>query len=139
MRKKNNWFWNIIIVLTIIGCAFAFGLHYKNWTAVEEGTFKVKSGIYSQRIPITKINGVEFVPKIPEMERENGFSWLAKEKGIFKDSITGNPVYVFVDDLRQQKMKIVHHDSLQLYFNLSDSLETNKFYEVLRSKIQITD
>ena len=139
MRKRNSWFWNVVIVITLIGCAFAFGLHYKNWTNIEDAAFKVKSGIYSQKIPLTKINGIEFVPKIPEMERENGFSWLAREKGVFKDSITGGSVYVFVDDLRQQKIKITHNDSLQLYFNLSDSLKTRALYETLQSEILSTE
>ena len=135
MKKKNSWFWNAIIILTVIGCALAFGLHYKNWTELEDGRFKVRSGIYSQKIPFSQINGIEFVPKIPEMERKNGFSWLAKEKGVFKDSITGNTVHVFVDDLRQQKIKLTHNDSLSLYFNLTDSLATQGIYESLKSSI----
>ncbi len=139
MKKRNNWFWNGIIFLTVIGCCFAFGLHYKNWTSFEEETFKVSSGIYSQKIPLDQINGIEFVPKLPEMERKNGFSWLAKEKGVFKDSISGGTAYVFVDDLRQQKVLITHSDSLRLYFNLTDSLETVKYFELLQSRIPTSE
>lgn len=139
VRKKNSWFWNIVIVLALIGCSLAFVLHYKNWTKIEKDSFKITSGIYSQKIPISQINGVEFVPKLPEMERKNGFSWLAKEKGVFKDSLSGNTAYVFVDDLRQQKVRLIHSDSLLLYFNLSDSLETAKFYEEIHSKISPDD
>ena len=135
MKKKSNWFWNAVIVLTVIGCAFAFGLHYKNWIEIEEDTLKIISGIYSQKIPLAQINSIEFVSKLPEMERKNGFSWLAKEKGVFKDSISGNTAYVFVDDLRQQKARLIHSDSLLLYFNLADSLETTKFYEEISSKV----
>lgn len=139
MKKKNNWFWNIVIALTVIGCAFLFGLHYKNWVKIQEDTFKITSGIYSQKIPLSQINGIEFVPKLPEMERKNGFSWLAKEKGVFKDSISGNTTYVFVDDLRQQKVMVTHSDTLLLYFNLADSVDTSKYYEQLRSNISTTD
>ncbi|MEM1258691.1 MAG: hypothetical protein AAGC45_05825 [Bacteroidota bacterium] len=135
MKKKNNWFWNVVIVIAVAGCAFAFILHYKNWTKIEGDTLKITSGIYSQEISFSQINGIEFVAKLPEMERENGFSWLAREKGVFKDSITGNVAYVFVDDLRQQKVRLIHSDSLLLYFNLVDSLETTRFYQEIRSKM----
>ncbi|MEO0571616.1 MAG: hypothetical protein AAF039_07910 [Bacteroidota bacterium] len=135
MKKKNSWFWNLVIVLTVIGCVFAFVLHYKNWTKIEGDTFTITSGIYSQKIPLSQINDIEFVAKLPEMERKNGFSWLAREKGVFKDSISGNTAYVFVDDLRQQKIRLIHTDSLYLYFNLVDSLETARFYEEIHLKI----
>ena len=138
MRKKN-WFWNIVIFLTIIGCAVAFGLHYKNWTSIEEGHFKITSGIYRQKVPLAEVHRIQFVPKIPELERKNGFSWLAKEKGVFLDSITGAKVYVFVDDLRQQKVEMVHHDSLLLYFNLTDSLKTIELFEAIALKIETGD
>ena len=132
MRKKSNWFWNVLIIVTLIVCSFAFILHYKNYTKIEEDHFQVVSGIYRQRIPLEAINNVEFVPRIPEMERKNGFSWLAKEKGVFLDSISGNRIYVFVDDLKQRKLKIQYQDSLQLYLNLTDSLETQKIYATLK-------
>lgn len=129
--KKKNWFWNLVIILTVVGCTLAFVLHYKNWPKFEEGNFQVASGIYKQRIPIVEINEVTWLKKLPAMQRKNGFSWLAKEKGVFVDSLTQTKVYVFVDDLRQQKLRITHQDSLQLYLNLKDSLETQKIYEKL--------
>lgn len=135
MKKKNNWFWNVLIVVTLIGCILAFVLHYKNWTKIEEGNFQVVSGIYKQRIALDKIDGIKFVPRIPELERKNGFSWLAKEKGVFVDSVTGSRVYIFVDDLKQQKIEVAHHDSLLLYINLNDSLETQSLFETLKERI----
>lgn len=134
--KKRNWFWNIVIVLTLILCILAFVLHYKNWSKFEEGHFQVVSGIYKQRILISDIDSIAFVQKLPEMERKNGFSWLAKEKGVFKDSLTASTVYVFVDDLRQQKIRLVHQDSLKLFLNFSDSLETNSVYESFKLELE---
>lgn len=133
--KKNNWFWNVLIVVTLMGCIFAFVLHYKNWTKIEEGNFQVVSGIYKQRIALSEINGIKFVPRIPELERKNGFSWLAKEKGVFLDSVTGSRVYIFVDDLKQQKIEVVHNDSLLLYINLIDSLKTQLLFDLLKERI----
>lgn len=69
------------------------------------------------------------------MERSHGFSWLAKEKGVFQDSLTQSKVYVFVDDLRQQKIRLVHNDSLKIFLNFSDSLLTQKVYEELNEKL----
>jgi len=137
--KKKNWFWNVVIVVTVITCIAAFVLHYKNWVMIEDDVLEITSGIYSQEISVLEINSIELVSKLPEMERKNGFSWLAKEKGIFLDSISGNKAYVFVDDLRQQKIMLTHSDSLVLYFNFLDSLETVKYYEALRSNILITE
>ncbi|MDC6383798.1 hypothetical protein D2V93_15515 [Flagellimonas taeanensis] len=133
--KKRHWLWNVLIVLTLALCIFAFVEHYKNWCKIEEGNLKVLSGIYYQKIPLAEIDSVVFVDKLPEMERSNGFSWMAKEKGVFKDSITQTKVYVFVDDLRQQKIKVVHHDSLKLYLNLQDSIETQGIYTILHGEL----
>ncbi|WP_036381498.1 hypothetical protein [Muricauda sp. MAR_2010_75] len=135
-KKKRHWLWNVLIVLTLIVCLLAFVAHYKNWYKVEEGEFKIFSGIYRQSIPIKDMDSILFVEKLPEMERSSGFSWLAKEKGVFKDSIHHTKIYVFVDDLRQQKIKLVHHDTLKIYFNMQDSLETQKIYAILQSKMQ---
>lgn len=133
--KKRHWLWNVLIVIVLALCIFAFVEHYKNWCKIEEGNLKVLSGIYYQKIPLMEIDSVVFVDKLPEMERSNGFSWMAKEKGVFKDSITQSKVYVFVDDLRQQKIKVVHHDSLKLYLNLQDSIETQGIYTILHDDL----
>ncbi len=134
-KKKRHWLWNVLIVLTLIVCLLAFVAHYKNWHKIEEGELQIFSGIYRQSIPVMEIDSILFVEKLPEMERSSGFSWLAKEKGVFKDSIHHTKVYVFVDDLRQHKIKLVHHDTLQLYFNMQDSLETQKIYTILQARM----
>lgn len=133
--KKRNIFWNVVIVIALVLCLSAFALHYKNWVTIEGTVFAVYSGIYSEEITITDVHAIDWEPKLPQMERNNGFSWLAKEKGIFKDSITGSKVYVFVDDLTQRKFKVSYKDSLQLYFNTTDSLETQLIYDQLSMKM----
>lgn len=135
-KNKKNWFWNVVILFTLIACISAFVLHYKNWSEFEEGNFQIVSGIYKQRIALDDIDSLSFVDKLPEMERKNGFSWMAKEKGVFKDSLSVAKVYVFVDDLRQQKLRIVHHDSLQLFVNFTDSLETQEVYTRLKIALE---
>lgn len=127
--------WNVLIVLTVIFCVLAFVEHYKNWHKIEEGNLKIFSGIYYQKVPLTELDSVLLVEKLPDMERSSGFSWMEKEKGVFKDTITNTKVYVFVDDLYQQKIKVVHHDSLKMYLNLKDSLETQKLYAILQRNL----
>jgi hypothetical protein len=134
--KKRHWLWNVLIVLTVVFCILAFVEHYKNWHKIEDGNFKIFSGIYYKNIPVAEIDSVLFVDKLPEMERSSGFSWNAKEKGVFKDSVTQSKVYVFVDDLRQQKIKVVHHDSLKMYVNLQDSLQTQELFSILQTELQ---
>ncbi|WP_420603255.1 hypothetical protein [Flagellimonas sp.] len=133
--KKRHWLWNLLIVLTLIVCVFAFVIHYKNWHKIEEGELRILSGIYYQKIPISEIDSIMFVDRIPEMERFNGFSWSATEKGVFKDSLTETKVYVFVDDLRQQKIRLVHGDSLKVFLNFKDSLKTQKVYHFLNEEL----
>ncbi len=135
-RKKRHWLWNILIVLTLIACVFAFILHYKNWHKVEEGRLKILSGIYYQNIPLAEIDSIQWVDKIPELERSNGFSWMEKEKGVFKDSLTQTKVYVFVDDLRQQKIRLVHNDSLKMFINFKDSLQTQNLFNFIDVELQ---
>lgn len=134
-ERKRHWFWNILIVLTVVLCFLAFVEHYKNWHKIEDGNLRIFSGIYYQKIPLTELDSVLLVDKLPEMERSSGFSWMEKEKGVFIDSITQSKVYVFVDDLYQQKIKLVHHDSLRMYLNLKDSVETQKLYTILQGSL----
>jgi len=68
----------------------------------------------------------------------NGFSALEKEKGIFRefqDSLTDKKVYVFVDNISQQKIKLVYNDTIRLYVNLKDSLKTVELFNSLEKKI----
>ncbi|MDO6820624.1 MULTISPECIES: hypothetical protein [Zobellia] len=140
MQKKGHVFWNILGVLTVIICLFAFVLHFKNWTKTDATGLRVVSGFYWQEVPFSALDSVDLVPKIPPMVRLNGFSALEKEKGIFqefKDSLTDKKVYVYVDNLENQKIKIVHHDSLKLFINLKDSIETQQLFNLLSSKLAV--
>lgn len=140
MQKKGHVLWNVLGVITVIICLFAFVLHFKNWTKTDASGFRVLSGFYLQEIPFSALDSVELIPKIPGMVRLNGFSAMEKEKGIFrefKDSLTENKVYVYVDNLENQKIKIVHHDSLKLFINLKDSTETQQLFDLLSSKLVV--
>ncbi|MEO9510996.1 MAG: hypothetical protein ABJN84_04640 [Flavobacteriaceae bacterium] len=134
-KKRKYGLWNVLILLTLVTCALAFVLHYKNWHKIEEGKFRILSGVYYQKIPISEIDSIALVKKLPEMERSSGFSWMAREKGVFKDSLTPSKVYVFVDDLRQQKIRLVHDDSLKIFLNFKDSLQTQEVYEFLNTAL----
>ncbi|MCW5516465.1 hypothetical protein [Muriicola sp. Z0-33] len=137
-KKKRHWLWNLLIVLTIFVCILAFIAHYKNWTKIEGDHLRILSGVYYKEIKFNQIDSVVMVEKIPQMERINGFSAWAKEKGIFKDSLRPDiSVRVYVDNLRQPKIKLVQNDSLLLYLNFSDSLETQRMYEMLSEKIEV--
>ncbi|QLG45098.1 hypothetical protein [Costertonia aggregata] len=136
MQKKRHWFWNFLIVFTVIVCIFAFTAHYKNWVKVEQDHIKILSGIYYEKIDIATIKQVEMVDKIPAMNRINGFSALTKEKGVFRDSLVDAKVYVYIDDLTHPKIKLVHHDSLQLFLNFSDSVKTRQLFDYLSLKVE---
>ena len=136
-RSKNPWLWNILIVFTVIVCLIAFVAHSKNWTKINTQDIQILSGAYYRQIKFADLDSVLLVDKIPPMERLNGFSAMAKEKGLFrefKDSLTDKKVYVYIDNFDQQKIKIVYKDSLKLFLNLSDSLETDRLYRFLRDK-----
>ena len=131
-KQKRTALWNGLIVGTVLLCLLAFVEHYKNWYSLEDGSLRILSGIYYRNLPMGEVDSLGMVDKIPQMERSNGFSWRAREKGVFKDSINQRKVYVFVDDLHQRKIRMVHRDSLVLYLNLGDSLETQKLYADLQ-------
>ncbi len=129
--KKKHWFWNLLVVLSVIVCVSALVMHYKNWVSLKPDHIKVMSGFYSRTVAFKELDSVVFVPRLPPMERLNGFSALEKEKGIFrefKDSLTDKKVYVFVDNISQQKIKLVYRDSVKLYLNLADSIKTLNLY-----------
>ncbi|TVZ07938.1 hypothetical protein JM80_0418 [Cellulophaga sp. RHA_52] len=134
-NRKKHWLWNIVIVLTLMVVVIAFMAHYKNWIKIENNQFKILSGVYYKTINFTDVNAVEMVEKIPSLERINGFSVSETEKGIFKDSVYNTEVYIFVDKLSKHKVKVTYKDSLQLFFNVSDSLETEKLYTVFSNKL----
>ncbi|CAM4168913.1 hypothetical protein ZORO111903_04895 [Zobellia roscoffensis] len=140
MKKKGHVLWNVLIVVTVIICLFAFVLHYKNWTKTDASGLKVLSGFYLQEVPFSALDSVVFVEKIPPMVRLNGFSAFDKEKGVFqdfKDSLTDKKVYVYVDNFENQKIKIIHHDSLKLFINLKDSTDTQQLFDLLSSKLSV--
>ena len=136
--KKRHWFWNLILAITVIVCISALIMHYKNWIKVEPNNFQILSGFYRVQIDYAELDSVQFVKRIPPMERLNGFSALEKEKGIFRefqDSLTDKKVYVFVDNISQQKIKLVYNDTIRLYVNLKDSLKTVELFNSLGKKI----
>lgn len=135
--KKRSVLWTIVLVLTVALCTTALMLHYKNWVSLETSSIELSSGFYKVAIPYKQLDSVVFVPRIPPMIRLNGFSALAKEKGIFqefKDSLTEKQVRVFVDNIEQQKIKLVYNDSVMLYVNLKDSVETVQLFNHLSAK-----
>jgi flagellar motor component MotA len=137
--NKRHWFWNLLLVITVIVCAFALTMHYKNWVSVKSNYIKVMSGFYSQSVDYNDLDSVVFVARLPPMERLNGFSALEKEKGVFrefKDSLTDKKVYVFVDNISQQKIKLVYKDSVKLYLNLKDSVKTLNLFNSLVPKLR---
>lgn len=134
-KRKRHWLWNILIVVTVIVCALAFMVHYKNWTKIESDSFKILSGVYYKELRFLEMDSIMMVDRIPSMERINGFSAMAKEKGVFKDSLSNGKTYVYVDDLRQSKIRLVYQDSLKVFLNFSDSTETQQVYQFFLAKI----
>jgi hypothetical protein len=135
--RKRHWLWNTVIALTIVICLAAFILHSKNWIRQEEGGFTLISGFYYSEVHYDSIKQVSIVPKIPEMERENGFSAWAIEKGIFRDTVQGlEGIRVYVDNLKNPKIMLQQGESPLIYFNFKDSLETVSFYENLLEALE---
>lgn len=134
--NKRHWLWNLLIVISVIVCIVSFLAHYKNWIWKKTDRIQILSGIYFKELPFNTLNEVTMVPKIPSLDRKNGFSAWEKEKGIFKDSLNEEKlVYVYVDNLEDQKIKLTYNDSLLLFINLSDSLKTKELYLYLEEKI----
>lgn|SRR5690606_13288951 len=134
MGKKGNrhWLLNVLIVVTLIVVFITYAVHYKNWTKMETDSYRIFSGIYFLKVPYAEMDSVGMVERLPSMERINGFSVKEIEKGVFKeDSTAQNKVYVFVEKLSQPKIRVVYRDSLQLFLNFRDSLETQKVYNDL--------
>ena len=140
MAQKNRpWLWNGIIIITVIICFLAFAAHYKNWTRIKPDKITFLSGVYYHDLMFKDLETVEWVEKIPPMQRLNGFSAFDKGKGVyqeFKDSLTDRKVYVFVDNFAQQKIRLVRKDSSQLFLNMKDSLETVAFFNMFKSKLE---
>lgn len=138
-KKGRHWIWNLLLIFTVIVCVSVLTMHYKNWIKVSPDHIGILSGFYSEKVAYSELDSVVFVEKIPPMIRLNGFSALEKEKGIFrefKDSLTDKSIHVFVDNITQPKIKLVYKDSVKLYFNLKDSLETVNMYDALQERLK---
>ena len=138
VTKKRHWFWNLLMIITIVVCLSVLVMHYKNWIKTKPAKVQILSGFYKVDIPYDELDSVVFVEKIPPMLRRNGFSALEKEKGIFQefqDSLTDKKVHVFVDNISQQKINLVYKDSLVLYVNQKDSLQTLELFNFLNKKL----
>ena len=137
--KKRHWFWNLLMVITMVVCLSVLVMHYKNWIKRAPNKIQILSGFYNVDIAYDELDSVVFVDKMPPMLRRNGFSALEKEKGIFQefqDSLTDKIIYVFVDNISQQKIKLVYKDSLLLYVNEKDSLKTLDLFNFLNLKLE---
>ncbi|MBM1105451.1 hypothetical protein JQC67_04775 [Aurantibacter crassamenti] len=138
-NKKNNWLWNILIVVTIIISILAFTAHYKNWTEIKPNSFRVLSGIYYEKFNFSEVDSVEFVERIPPMQRLNGFSAFEVGKGVyqeFKDSLTDKKALVFIDNFERRKIRLVKKDASQFFINLKDSVETDQLFLLFQSKLE---
>jgi hypothetical protein len=137
-QKHRKGLWNFIIVLTLLVCGTVFAMHYKNWLKKEADQLTILSGFYLQRIPYAELDEVSLVKRIPELERINGFSAWEKEKGIFRDSLKpDNRIYVYVDNLYDEKIRLVYRDSVELYLNLSDSLKTRELLRFFKEQMDL--
>lgn len=138
--SKKGWVWTVMLVITVICCAFVLILHTRNWVGNDGNNLSLRSGFYNVEIPLNELDSVVFVERIPPMERLHGFSALEKEKGVFrefKDSLTDKKVRVFVDNINQNKVKLVYKDSTYVYFNLKDSVETVQLFQQLNAKMSV--
>lgn len=136
--SKKNWVWTIALIITVIVCAFVLTLHIKNWVDDDVNSLSLRSGFYNVEIPLNELDSVVLVERIPPMLRLHGFSAFDKEKGVFrefKDSLTDKKVRVFVDNINQNKVKLVYKDSAYVYFNLKDSVETVQLFQKLSTRI----
>ena len=131
-KKKKHWGLNLLLILAIIACILAFVAHARNWIRIEGDRFRILSGIFYEDIRLGTMDSLVWVDRIPQMERERGFSAWAFEKGIFKDSLLPEKrIRVFVDNLRHRKIKMVYGDTLTLYINYTDSLRTDALFELI--------
>jgi hypothetical protein len=134
-KTRRHWTLNVLIVAAVLGSLAVFVLHSKNWTRLEADRIQILSGFYRVEVPYSDLDSVIWKPRIPQMERSHGFSFWAREKGVFIDSLyPQRPVYVFVDDLRQHKVKVRYRDTMVIYLNFADSLETQSMYRVLKNE-----
>lgn len=135
-RQRRHWFWNLLLIVSIAVCLLAFAAHYRNWTRLQPHRMQLLSGVYYVELPYAELDSVLWIEKIPHMERDHGFSAGAREKGVFRDSLSpARSVYVFVDNLRQAKIKVRYRDSLTLYLNFADSTETVSVFRLLEQKL----
>lgn len=134
--RKRHWWLNLLIGITLLICLLAFALHSRNWMRLQEGRMQLLSGAYYLEVPFEELDSVRWQEKLPRMERKHGFSFWAREKGVFSDSLfPSRPVRVFVDDLRQPKIRVTYRDSLTLFLNFPDSAETRSVYQLLLEKL----
>lgn len=134
--SKKNWIWTVTLIVTVICCVSVLILHVKNWVTDDATSLGLRSGFYNVEVPLSELDSVVFVNRIPPMQRLHGFSALEKEKGVFrefKDSLTNKKVHVFVDNINNNKIKLVYKDSAYVYFNLKDSVETVQLFQKLSS------
>jgi len=138
-KRRRHWGLNVLIVLVVIACILAFVAHSKNWIKTEGDRVQILSGIFYEDIQISKMDSLNWVDKIPQMERKRGFSAWAVEKGIFIDSLNPDKrISVFVDNLRNRKIKLVYGDSLVVFLNYSDSVKTDVLFGQLTEQKEIS-
>ena len=137
-KKRRHRMLNLLIVVAVLCSILAFVVHSKNWTRLRGDRMQILSGGYYQEIPFGELDSVLWKERIPQMERSHGFSFWAREKGVFVDSLyPRRPVYVYVDDLRQRKIKVRYRDTMVVFLNFEDSMETRTMYQFLKNELEL--
>lgn len=138
-REPKSGFWNGLIILTLVLCALIFAAHMKNWKRVGPDGMRLLSGFYYLEVPFDELREVEWSERVPYLNRRHGFSAGQWEKGSYRDSAQpGLKAWVLVDDWEQPKLRIAWRDSLLLYLNFRDSLETDGLHQILQERLKAT-
>ena len=135
-KQKGSWFLSVWVVLAVLISLTAFTLHYKNWFIENPKEIRVISGFYTHKVVFSALDSVVWESKIPPMERNSGFSYNNREKGSYISPDNGTlKAYVFVDNYKNRKIKLVDKDTLVTYINLRDSLATDELYNRLLTRL----
>ncbi|WP_141402437.1 hypothetical protein [Sediminicola luteus] len=133
-RKPRKYLW-IMVILAVLLCGAALLSHTKNWIQIERDQFKVTSGFYRNSIAFTELDSVVLVDSLPRKQRKHGFTVRGREKGVYQNLEDSTTVYVFLDRAEGPKVKLVYQDSLRLFVNYRDSLDTQALFETIQLRL----
>lgn len=123
----------VILATLFVGIVISMGIGYIESDVIVDDEKISISGIYSEKIPLTKLNAVFLADTLPSIgNKTNGFSTGRINKGYFHSKSLGKRVKLFLHSESKPYIYIIDTDNKYVIVNFRKKETTLQVYDQLK-------